>query len=170
MADARKPPSPATSAISSTDDDLLRRACTHASCEDDSVGAHANERLEFLGDALLGAAIAQALFEIHPDSAEGSLSRTRSRLVSRATLAEAISETDLLTVCEVGPQTPEPWPASIRANLTEALLAAVYLDGGWHALRTAVDRLLGEWVRQSDPEEAGDWKNQLQQWSLAEHA
>jgi ribonuclease-3 len=155
------------------DTGLLRRALTHAS----RCGAQAtlerklreaNERLEFLGDALLGAAVAQILFERFPASDEGHLSRWRGTLASRATLARAIEAAGLLPHCLVGAQMAGDhtrWPDSVKANLMEAILAAVWLDGGWAPLRTAVERALAPFL--DDPESGReDARMRLQEWSL----
>ena len=155
---------------------LLTRALTHASRIPAGAEAAArlrdsNERLEFLGDALLGAALADHLCRLHPDADEGQLSRLKSNFASRATLARAIERLELLPLCLVGPQMggdPQRWPDSVKANLIEALFAAVFLDGGWPALAEAVRRTLGE--RLTDPA-AGttDARMRLQEWCLANH-
>jgi ribonuclease-3 len=157
------------------DDSLLIRALTHTSrlgaqASPARKRAEANERLEFLGDALLGAAVGLALFERLPDADEGRLSRLRSNLVSRAALAQAISGTALLAHARVGammgPQAA--WPDSIKANLAEAVLAAVYLDAGFPALCAAVAVLLGPAM--ADPaSEVEDARARLQAWSLERH-
>jgi len=151
---------------------LLLRACTHASMVDANAPAAerleaANERLEFLGDTLLGAAVGETLFHRHPTASEGRMSRWRARLGSRATLARAMEQHALLAVCRVGEQVPTPWPDSVKANLAESILAAIYLDGGWEPLRTAVARLLQDFYDDVDTAPRADVKNQLQQWALA---
>src|SRR4051812_22908445 len=94
---------------------LLLQACTHTSrCGAQASPADkrraANERFEFLGDALLGAALCELLVLRFPDLDEGPLSRLKSALVSRATLARAIDDTGLLAHCLVGQQMSQPWP------------------------------------------------------------
>lgn len=179
---AVEPPQDRTGAVAATlgyrvrDQRLLSRAFTHASrCGAQATLAEklrdANERLEFLGDAVLGAAIAQLLFERFPEADEGQLSRLRSTLASRATLARAIEAIGLLPHCLVGAQMGprfEMWPDSVKANLMESILAAVHLDGGWDPLRVAVALLLGPWI---DDPEAGrrDARMRLQEWSLEHH-
>ena len=152
---------------------LLTQACTHTS----RLGAQAtpadkrrdaNERLEFLGDALLGAALCQTLCERFPDVDEGPLSRLKSRLVSRATLARAIEVTVLPDHCLVGQQMSKPWPDSVKANFAEAILAAIFMDGGWEAVRIAVGRLLHDFVE--DPMQVDeDARMALQVWCLEHH-
>jgi ribonuclease-3 len=134
------------------DEHLLLRACTHASrCGAQATAQkkreQANERIEFLGDALLGAALCHQLYRRFPEADEGELSRWKAKLASREVLAAAIDQTGLLPHCLVGAQLgeggPESWPVSVKANLAEGLLGGTFLDGGWEALATAVERLLG---------------------------
>lgn len=153
--------------------DLLLQACTHAShCGGDADLsqrlAEANERLEFLGDALLGAAIARMLYERHPDKPEGDLTLYRMRLVSRHGLAKAIRSTGLLEHCRVGSFGPTAqggqWPDKVLANLAEAILGAIYLDGGWEAMQVATEHLLGSAMdSQHLVEPAQDAKSRLQE-------
>lgn len=152
---------------------LLLQACTHTSrCGAQATPADkrrdANERMEFLGDALLGAALCDLLFQRFPDLDEGPLSRLKSSLVSRATLARAIEDAGLLTQCLVGQQMSLPWPDSVKANFAESLLGAIHLDGGWSALATAVERLLGSRL---DVPGIGDEdaRMRLQVWCLEHH-
>ncbi len=152
---------------------LLLQACTHTSrCGAQATPADkrrdANERMEFLGDALLGAALCALLFQRFPDLDEGPLSRLKSSLVSRATLARAIEDTGLLAHCLVGQQMSLPWPDSVKANFAESLLGAIHLDGGWEAMATAVERLLGS--RLADPGIGDeDARMRLQVWCLEHH-
>jgi ribonuclease-3 len=151
---------------------LLTRACTHSSrCGAQSTAserlAEANERLEFLGDALLGGALCQALYHRAPLASEGTLSRRKSLLVSRATLARLIEDSGLLAYCLVGPQMTQPWPDSVKANLMESILAAIHLDGGWAALATAVERLYGDRLAIAADQTTEDAKTALQEWALA---
>jgi ribonuclease-3 len=155
----------------------LLQACTHASRCGAQASAkqkreQANERLEFLGDALLGAALCLMLYRRFPDSDEGELSRWKAKLASREVLAEAIARTALLDLCLVGHQLgtggPTSWPMSVKANLCESLLAGVFLDGGWNPLLTAVERLLGPLLE--DPlHGVEDPRMQLQTWCLQHH-
>lgn len=152
---------------------LLIQACTHASrCGPQASPAEkrrdANERLEFLGDALLGGALCLMLFRRFPDADEGLLSRLKSRLVSREILARAIEDLGLLAHCRVGNQMGQAWPDSVKANLMESLLAGVFLDGGWAALEVAVERVFAS--RIDDPAAADqDARMRLQTWCLEHH-
>ena len=152
---------------------LLVQACTHTSrCGAQATPADkrrdANERLEFYGDALLGAALCGLLFQRFPELDEGPLSRLKSGLVSRATLVRAIEDSGLLAYCFVGLQMTQPWPDSVKANFAESILCAIHLDGGWSKLVVAVERLLGS--RLQDPA-AGDEdaRMRLQVWCLEHH-
>ncbi len=150
---------------------LIERACTHASfCAAQSSArdrlAAANERLEFLGDALLGAALCLLLFQRFPDASEGALSKRKSQLASRATLARVIDAVGLLPHCRVGSQMARAWPDSVKANLMEAILAAVFIDAGWPALLGAVERVFTGRL-DADSDTADDAKTALQEWSLA---
>jgi ribonuclease-3 len=155
------------------DEALLLKACTHASsCAPQATATQrlqdANERLEFVGDALLGAALCVMLLEKFPDASEGRLSRLKARLVSRTALARIAERTQLLTHCLIGAQMREPWPDSVKANLMESLLAAVHLDGGWPALQKAVMLIYAEQFAAGLGDEE-DAKTKLQEWCLAQH-
>jgi ribonuclease-3 len=155
------------------DEALLLQACTHASrCGAQATAADkrrdANERMEFLGDALLGGALCLLLYQRFPDADEGPLSRLKAKLASRTVLARAIEETGLLAHCLVGQQMSEPWPDSVKANLLESVLAAVFFDGGWPALVAAVERLMA--ARFDDPSSGEeDARMRLQAWCLERH-
>lgn len=121
---------------------LAQLALTHR-----SIGKPNNERMEFLGDALLGAIIAELLYEVHPKSNEGELSRLRSQLVSGQALAELARELELGDELKLGPGELKSGGFrrdSILADAFEALVAAVFLDGGFDACRAAVRELFGE--------------------------
>ncbi len=157
-----------------TDAGLIERACTHAShCAAQSSArdrlAAANERLEFLGDALLGAALCLLLYQRFPEASEGVLSKRKSQLASRTTLARVIDGNGLLPHCRVGAQMARSWPDSVKANLMEAILAAIFVDAGWPALLTAVDRAFAGRL-DADADAGDDAKTALQEWSLARFA
>ncbi len=129
---------------------LLERALTHR-----SLGARNNERLEFLGDAILGFEVADSLYKSVDDADEGQLSRMRAHLVKRETLAAIARELELGDMLRLGPgelrsggQTRD----SILADAVEAIIAAVYLDGGMDAARQLVRRLLGDRLADPTPE------------------
>jgi ribonuclease III len=123
------------------DESLLIQALTHR-----SAGASNNERLEFLGDALLGFVIAQALWERFPGADEGQLSRMRATLVrqdSLAGIARGLSLGEYLRLGAGEARTGGHARDSILADAIEALLAAVYLDQGFDAARGVVLAVFG---------------------------
>lgn len=119
-----------------TDRDLLQQALTHR-----SAGSRNNERLEFLGDALLGGIIAEELYRRHPQASEGKLSRLRSRLVRRESLTDIACTLDVGQFLRLGPgerRSGGHHRDSILSDAVEALLGAVYLDGGFHVCRGCI--------------------------------
>lgn len=112
-----------------------------------SAGRPNNERLEFLGDALLGAIVAEMLFVAHPKASEGELSRLRAQLVSGVALAVLARELALGDSLKLGPGELKSGGFrrdSILADAVEALIAAVYLDGGFAACRDTVHGLFAD--------------------------
>jgi ribonuclease-3 len=120
---------------------LLELALTHS-----STGAAAdNERLEFLGDATLDLIVAEELFRAHPDLSEGDLTELKSHVVSRPALARAARALELEPAARIGlGLRRRALPASVLANLYEALLGAVYLDAGLEAARAFARTTLEE--------------------------
>ena len=126
---------------------LLREALRHSSYANEHRGGESasNERLEFLGDSVLGFVTAEFLFRRHPDAPEGELTRVRARLVCEESLHEAAQKLSLgRYLClghgeEACGGRERP---SILADATEALIAAVYLDGGIDAASALIHRLL----------------------------
>lgn len=118
------------------DPQLATLALTHR-----SAGRPNNERLEFLGDALLNMVVAELLFELHPRADEGELSRLRAQLVNGQALANVARELEIGGGLRLGPGELKSGGFrrdSILADSFEALLAAVYLDGGFEACRDVV--------------------------------
>ncbi len=144
------------------DANLRIQALTHR-----SAGSNHNERLEFLGDALLGSIIAEYLFEHFPRADEGQLTRTRASLVNRETLAEVARTLDLggALVLGEGEQRSGGWRRdSILANALEALVGAVYLDGGMDACQHMVEVWFADKLTEIDPARAAkDPKTALQE-------
>jgi len=141
--------------------ELLKTALTHR-----SAGADNNERLEFIGDAVLGLAIADSLYERRPGAQEGSLSRLRASLVRGSTLAALAAEIGLdqrLTL-GAGESRSAGIRRSILANALEALVGAVYLDGGFAAARDCVRHLFADRLASlPEPEALLDPKTRLQE-------
>ena len=125
---------------------LLENALTHSSCANESRGKlQSNERLEFLGDSILGMVVADHLYRNHPDLPEGVLTRTRAALVCEDSLVVVAEELGLGQYLrlgkgeEAGGGRNRP---SIRADAVEAVLAAVYLDGGIGSARKIIQKYI----------------------------
>lgn len=144
--------------------DLLRCALTHASAA--RTRLESNERLEFLGDALLGAVVCETLFTMFPDSPEGELTQVKSAVVSRATCARVTRKLDLnrFLVAGKGVALQRGMPGSILAAQFEAVVAAIYLDGGFEVVREFVTRELGAEIQHAvDTAHGVNYKSVLQQ-------
>lgn len=148
------------------DPQLLRAALTHR-----SVGAGNYERLEFLGDSVLSLVVAMRLFELRPEANEGDLSRMRARLVRGATLSEVATSLGLgkqLSLGEGELKSGGFRRASILADAFEALLGAIFIDGGYAACREVVLRLFDPLIAGlPDAEALKDAKTRLQEWLQA---
>ena len=146
-----------------SDDELLGAALTHRSARGDN-----NERLEFLGDAVLGFVIAAELYRRAPLASEGELSRLRASLVKKATLAEIAGELKLGDYLALGSGELKSGGyrrASILADALEALLGAVYLDGGLSAAEQLIERLYADRLRAAVEKGASkDAKTRLQEF------
>lgn len=148
-----------------TDLDLLDRALTHASMGNE--GKKSYERLEFLGDAFLNFAVADVLYRADTEVAEGQLTETRARIVSRKPLAAAAQRLDLVThlLSGKGLRESERHGERILADLVEAVLGAVLIDGGVTAARAFVRRhVLPKGELADDPAEGKDSKTALLHW------
>ena len=146
------------------DRDLLLNCLTHASGAKHRLAS--NERLEFLGDAVLGLVVCEMLFLRYPEYTEGELTRIKSVLVSRSTCAK-ISEAmgcDRFLLLGKGLSSHEKVPASITSAVLESLIAGVYLDGGIEAARTLIERILEpELEMAAELEHGRNYKSLLQQ-------
>jgi ribonuclease-3 len=142
--------------------EIYRAALTHRSSQ-----ASNNERLEFLGDAVLGMVIAEELYRRFPTADEGSLSRLRSQLVSSGPLAAIGAEIGIGPMLQLGPgelKTGGFRRESILADATEALFGAAYLDGGLDPARALILKLLAARLDSLQPEsELKDSKTRLQE-------
>ena len=150
------------------DETLLLNALTHR-----SVGQKNNERLEFLGDAILGMVIADELFHRFPDCSEGEMSRLRASLVKGETLSELARDLSLGDYLKLGPGELKSGGfrrSSILADAFEAMLAAVYLDSNLETCRDLILRQLSERLNKVSPDAVGkDPKTQLQEYMQARH-
>lgn len=146
--------------------DLLLRALTHR-----SFGAEHNERLEFLGDAVLNLAVSTLLFDRFGASDEGDMTRVRAHLVredSLHRLAIALRLPEVLRLSEGEARGGGAQRASILADAMEAVIGAVYLDGGAEAANALVARLLGETIAGTTIDSwRKDAKTELQEWLQA---
>jgi ribonuclease III len=160
---------------------LLERALTHRSWAHENVAAGEeararllhNEALEFVGDSVLGLVVADALFRSHPGVTEGELSRMKHRLVSTQTLARASRRLQLGDYLRVGrgeEKTGGRRKRALLADALEAVLAAVFLDGGFDEAARFVGRALGGELEEATPESAAaaDYKTMLQERLQAE--
>lgn len=148
---------------------LLDQALTHV-----SAGSGHNERLEFLGDAVIGQAVAHWLYSARPDEDEGGLSRLRSTLVSRAGLSRAARDLGLGERLRLSGKAAERGEAAndrILAGTIEALVGAVFLVCGGSAAVTFIERLLGDAFARlpEHSRDARDAKTQLQEHLQARH-
>ena len=164
------------------DSDLLAQSITHRSWAHEQVspraGTHArrlhNEALEFLGDSVLGLLVADYLFRAYPRASEGELSRMKHRLVSAPTLAKASTGLGLGDFVRFGRGEEKSGgrrKAALLADVFEAVMGAIYLDGGLDAANDFVNRTLGEELRRADPvaAAAADPKTMLQERLQANH-
>jgi ribonuclease-3 len=145
---------------------LLDLALTHR-----SASAHNNERLEFLGDAVLGLVIARAIFRLRPDAGEGLLSRLRSRLVRGETLADTARDLGIGPLIRLGSgeaRTGGFQRSSILSNALEAVLGAIYLDGGMaEAERVILQVFDARLAELPSEQQLTDAKTRLQEWLQA---
>lgn len=145
---------------------LLQRALTHVSAAAGEAG-QSNQRLEFLGDRVLGLAVAEMLYRTFPGAPEGELSHRLSNLVRRETCSEIAEKWDLGTFLLLGSGEGKAGGRRNRATLadaTEAVLGAVFLDAGYEAAKAVVERALLEQVR-STVRPPRDAKTALQEWA-----
>lgn len=146
------------------DPGLLRMALTHASAVEDRLDS--NERLEFLGDAVLGLVTCEQLFIRFPDLEEGDMTKVKSAAVSRQTCADVAISLGLIehTILGKGMRAGIDLPMSVAAGVLEALIAAVYLDGGYEAasrfIVSFIDSLIDQSIESGHQE---NYKSLLQQ-------
>ena len=142
----------------------LREALTHASGADHRLAS--NERLEFLGDAILGAIVCEQLFRKFPTFLEGELTRVKSVVVSRRTCAKISQRLGLegFLVLGKGMGSQEETPSSALADVFESLIGAIYLDGGMEAAKQFILRHLAPEIEATAEGQGGiNYKSNLQQ-------
>ena len=146
-----------------TNEALLEQALTHR-----SAAKQHNERLEFLGDAILGMIVGETLFKRFPTVPEGKLTRMRSTLVKGDTLAELAKEASVGELLNLGPgelKSGGHRRSSILADAVEAILGAIYLDSGMDEVRGVIDRLWETRINKLDPNaHPKDSKTRLQEF------
>ena len=149
-----------------TDEKLFEQAITHR-----SASSRNNERLEFLGDAVLDFVISEIVFRARPESAEGDLSKLRASLVKDASLAELALELGLGEHLILGSgerKTGGHRRESILADALEAIFGAVYLDAGFDAAKSVIETVYAERLQAlPDVRDLRDSKTRLQEWLQA---
>jgi ribonuclease-3 len=143
---------------------LLRAALTHASGADTRLAS--NERLEFLGDAILGLVVCEQLYELFPEYQEGDLTKIKSAVVSRRACTRISKELNLgdFLFLGKGMNLHATVPASLLADVFESMVAAIYLDGGLESAREFILRyLLPEIEREAGGAQGSNFKSLLQQ-------
>ena len=148
------------------DAELLVAAITHASGAQHRLAS--NERLEFLGDAILGFVVCESLYRLYPESLEGDLTRIKSVVVSRETCARISDELGLIDFLIVGKglAVNRPVPTSVLSDLFESLVAAIYLDGGLEPAKRLIDRFMEPEILQvASGAQGSNHKSILQQLS-----
>lgn len=149
------------------DPNLLQQSLSHRSWCAENPGTSSNERLEFLGDAVLGLVVTVHLYRAYPSMPEGELAKVRASVVNSAALAEIATELGIGEALLLGKgeaQSGGSEKPSILADATEAVIGAVYLDGGWDAADRLVMELLGERIELAAAGPGGhDYKTRLQE-------
>ncbi len=155
------------------DAELLERALTHRSYAYENGGLPTNERLEFLGDSVLGVVVTETLFKAHPDLSEGRLAKLRAAVVNARALAEVARTIGLGEHVMLGrgeESTGGRNKSSILSDTVEAVIGAVYLSGGFETARDVVHLLFDPLMETAAGLGAGlDWKTSLQELA-AEHS
>ena len=155
------------------DPELLERSLTHRSFAYENGGLPTNERLEFLGDSVLGLVVTETLFRAHPDLSEGRLAKLRAAVVNARALAGVARTIGLGQHIKLGrgeETTGGREKASILSDTVEAVIGAVYITGGFDNAGRVVHRLFDELMETAAKLGAGlDWKTSLQELA-AEHS
>jgi len=151
--------------------ELLEEALTHASVGNGARKVAHNERLEFLGDRVLGLLAAESLAAGHPDWREGDLTRRHAGLVAGKTCAEVARRVGLPEALRLAGGASKQGGRDndrILGDAMEALMAAVYLDGGLEAARTTFAEAWAEVLARVDAEQGKEPKTALQEWAMAD--
>ncbi len=159
--------------------DLLERALTHRSWayekmplgKEEEIRSLQNESLEFVGDAVLGMAVVEYLFNKYPDATEGELTMMKHRLVSTETLAKNAQRLTLGEYLQVGrgeEKTGGRRKQALLADTLEAVIAAIFFDSGYISARAFVQKILADDFREITPNTSIDYKTLLQEVLQAE--
>ena len=149
------------------DRELLNQAITHTSCFNERKEARRskNEKLEYLGDAVLNSVISILLYKKYKDKHEGFLSNARSCLVKKETLTEVAKDIRLSThMCYGNGEAVVPEESKVLSNILEALIGAIYLDGGMRKVTTIIRALFASYFNEEKLNEKNP-KNTLQEYS-----
>lgn len=153
---------------------LLERAVTHRSwayenlpgATDEAIREAENESMEFVGDSVLGLVIAEQLYVSHPKDSEGDLTLMKHHLVSTTTLAKVAGRMDLGQFIRVGKgeeKTGGRKKQALLANTLEAVIAAVFIDGGYIPARFFITRIFADELKKATPKNSIDYKTMLQE-------
>lgn len=160
-----------TSLNATLPDVLMEQALTHRSFAYENGGLPTNERMEFLGDAVLGLVVTESLYRRYPDVAEGHLAKMRAAIVNARALADVARSLGLGALLRLGRGeeiTGGRDKSSILADTLEAVIGAVYLEHGLAAAEAVVHRLFDPLVEHASTLGAGlDWKTSLQELTAA---
>ena len=152
-------------------EELLREALTHSSVADDHLAS--NERMEFLGDAVLGFVVCENLFSTYTELREGDLTKIKSAVVSRkvcAQISDQIGLTELLSLGK-GMSDRGELPSSIAAAVFESIVAAVYLDGGMAAAKAFILQHVSPHIAETEESaHQHNYKSLLQQYAQRKQA
>lgn len=147
--------------------DSLAAALAHRSWCAENEGTPSNERLEFLGDSVLGLVVTDHIYNTYPNLPEGELAKVRSSVVNAQALAEAAVELQLGDAVQLGKGEDASGgreKPSILSDAFEAVIGAIYLDGGWSAAAEFVMRMLGPLIEEAAAGPGGqDYKTRLQE-------
>ena len=159
---------------------LLERALTHRSWayenfagkDDKQIQAVENETFEFIGDSVLGLAIAEQLFQKYPTASEGQLTLMKHRLVSTTTLADVAETLNIGEYLRIGrgeEKTGGRQKRALLANTLEAIIGAIFFDSGYIAARAFVAYVFAECFKNTTPEGSADYKSMLQEVLQSKH-
>ncbi len=149
----------------------LENALQHSSWANEREGVASNERLEFLGDSVLGITVAHALYEAHPDWHEGELTLALQNLVDARSLARLAGRWELGPFLRLGrteQQSKGDKKPGILADAVEAILGAIYLDGGLDPVAALIREIIKDQLVPGTPPMQRDPKTRLQEWVMAE--